>query len=161
PHQPPRRRRLGDAAAYAGGDGRPRRRGWFPQARAVDRRVGDLQRLAGGARDGLIDGVETRVQPGADVASARGSGARPDAAAADPSTSAGGAARAGAERPWREAALWLAVLGPFFFLSYGFANWVAAHRAQVGSLVFAWERRIPFIPWTIVPYWTIDAFYAA
>ena len=63
-------------------------------------------------------------------------------------------------RPWRAAAAWLAFLGPFFFLSYGFANWVSSQRADVGAVVFAWERGIPFLPWTIVPYWTIDAFYA-
>jgi hypothetical protein len=51
------------------------------------------------------------------------------------------------------------VLGPVFFLSYGFANWLASRQAQVGAVVFDWERRIPFIPWTIVPYWSIDAVY--
>ena len=30
-----------------------------------------------------------------------------------------------AGRPWRRALLWLALLGPFFFASYGFANWMA------------------------------------
>ncbi|OGL00292.1 MAG: serine/threonine protein phosphatase [Candidatus Rokubacteria bacterium RIFCSPHIGHO2_12_FULL_73_22] len=72
-----------------------------------------------------------------------------------------GATVADGPRPMKEAAGCLVVLGPFFFLSYGFANWVSAQRTDVGELVFAWERAIPFLPWTILPYWTIDAFYAA
>jgi protein-tyrosine phosphatase len=63
-------------------------------------------------------------------------------------------------RPWRRAIAWLAFLGPFFFASYGFANWLASRRAEVGAIVFGWESAIPFLPWTIVPYWSIDAFYA-
>ncbi|MCL2345139.1 MAG: phosphatase PAP2/dual specificity phosphatase family protein [Desulfobulbus sp.] len=58
--------------------------------------------------------------------------------------------------------LWLLFLGPFFFLSYGFANQQAAQTAAttgVGSVVFAWERGIPFWPWTIIPYWSIDLLY--
>jgi len=66
---------------------------------------------------------------------------------------------AGERRPWGRALAWLCLLGPFFFLSYGTANWVAAQRAEVGSVVFDWEHGIPFLPWTIVPYWSIDAFY--
>lgn len=66
----------------------------------------------------------------------------------------------GQPRPWRRALAWLAFLGPFFFLSYGLANWAAAQRAHVPSIAFAWESRIPFIAWTIVPYWCIDALYA-
>jgi len=62
---------------------------------------------------------------------------------------------------WRRATAWLCLLGPFFFASYGTANWLAAQRADVGSIVFAWEYSIPFVRWTIVPYWSIDAFYAA
>lgn len=61
----------------------------------------------------------------------------------------------------KRAALWLLFLAPFFYLSYGFANWAAAQREHVGSIVFDWERTIPFLAWTIVPYWTINAFYAA
>jgi len=64
-----------------------------------------------------------------------------------------------AGRPWKRAAAWLIVLGPFFFLSYGFANWIASQRADVPSIVFDWERAIPFWPWTIVPYWIIDLLY--
>ena len=63
-------------------------------------------------------------------------------------------------RPWAAALLWLVALGPFFFLSYGFANWVTAQRQVVPSIVFGWEHRIPFLAWTIIPYWSIDFFYA-
>lgn len=62
-------------------------------------------------------------------------------------------------RPWGRAALWLLLLGPLFFATYGYANSVAAARADVPSLAFAWERAIPFWAWTIVPYWSIDLFY--
>jgi protein-tyrosine phosphatase len=62
-------------------------------------------------------------------------------------------------RPWKRALLWLAFLGPFFFASYGFANWLASRRETVGAIVFDWERHIPFAAWTIVPYWSIDFLY--
>lgn len=61
--------------------------------------------------------------------------------------------------PWRRGLAWLLFLGPFFFLSYGFANWWTATQAVPGTVVFAWEHHIPFMPWTIVPYWTIDLLY--
>jgi protein-tyrosine phosphatase len=60
----------------------------------------------------------------------------------------------------RAAALWLAFLAPFFYLTYGVANWLASQRADVPNLAFGWERHIPFLAWTIVPYWSINAFYA-
>ena len=63
-------------------------------------------------------------------------------------------------RPWRRAALWIVFLGPFFFATYGFATWLTVQRASVGSVVFGWEHAIPFVPWTIVPYWAIDVIYA-
>jgi protein-tyrosine phosphatase/membrane-associated phospholipid phosphatase len=62
-------------------------------------------------------------------------------------------------RPWGRALGWLALLGPFFFISYGAANWLAAQRSDVGAIFFDWERAIPFLPWTILPYWSIDALY--
>jgi membrane-associated phospholipid phosphatase len=62
-------------------------------------------------------------------------------------------------RPWRRAALWLALLAPFFYVTYGSANWLASLRTDVPSIVFDWERQIPFLGWTIIPYWSINAFY--
>ncbi len=57
---------------------------------------------------------------------------------------------------------WLAFLGPFFFVSYNFANHLAAAQEPgVPSIVFAWEHHIPFLAWTIVPYWSSDLLYAA
>lgn len=64
------------------------------------------------------------------------------------------------KRPWGRAALLLALLGPFFFASYGFATWYTSRLADVPSVVFGWERGIPLWPWTIVPYWSVDLFYA-
>ena len=61
--------------------------------------------------------------------------------------------------PWKRGVAWLLVLGPFFFASYGFATWTSAQREAVAVLAYAWERSIPFLPWTIVPYWSIDLIY--
>jgi hypothetical protein len=61
---------------------------------------------------------------------------------------------------FRAAALWIASLAPFFYLTYGTANWLASLRTDVPNLAFSWERHIPFVAWTIVPYWSINAFYA-
>ena len=63
------------------------------------------------------------------------------------------------QRPWKQAALWLAFLAPFFYLSYGVANHLAAQRADVPSVVFDWEHGLPFLAWTIFPYWSINVFY--
>ena len=63
-------------------------------------------------------------------------------------------------RPWLAAAVWLAVLGPGFFLVYGWCNAFTSHRPNVGSCYFAWERRIPFVPVMIIPYMSIDLFFA-
>jgi membrane-associated phospholipid phosphatase len=63
-------------------------------------------------------------------------------------------------RLWKPAMLWLAFLGPFFFISYGFTNWWTSRLSHVDSFFFEWERHIPFWDWTILPYMSIDAFYA-
>jgi protein-tyrosine phosphatase len=62
-------------------------------------------------------------------------------------------------RPCKHAALWLLGLGLLFFSSYNAANWLASRRADVPAIVFAWESAVPYWPWTIVPYWSIDLFY--
>src|ERR687897_69326 len=59
----------------------------------------------------------------------------------------------------RRAFVWLAFLAPSFYVTYGAANAVAAWRSDVPSIVFAWEHGIPFLAWTIVPYWSINVFY--
>lgn len=63
-------------------------------------------------------------------------------------------------RPLKRALAYLAGLGAFFYASYGFANWVSGLRGDVPSIVFAWERAVPFLGWTILPYWTTNVFYA-
>lgn len=65
-------------------------------------------------------------------------------------------------RPWLNACLYLAILGPLFFLMYGGANQYAAAlpAEKVGQMAFAWEKHIPLLPWTILPYWSIDLMYA-
>ena len=65
-----------------------------------------------------------------------------------------------ADRLWPRATAWLAGCGAFFYVSYPTANWLAGLRAHVPAVVFDWERAIPFLPWTIVPYWTTNLFYA-
>jgi len=62
-------------------------------------------------------------------------------------------------RPWRRGLAWLAFLAPFFYLTYGLANYWASLRGNVGSVVFEWERSLPFWAWTIFPYWSINLFY--
>ena len=60
----------------------------------------------------------------------------------------------------RYAALCLLLLGVVFYASYGFANWLSAQRAPLPEIAFAWEQHIPFWAWTIVPYWSLNLFYA-
>ena len=65
-----------------------------------------------------------------------------------------------ASRPLKQAVMTLAALGAFFYASYGFTNWLASTRENIPSVVFAWETAVPFLAWTIVPYWSTNLFYA-
>ena len=62
---------------------------------------------------------------------------------------------------WKRGAIWQALLGPFFFLSYGWVNYYTSGRSDVGVIVDAWEHQLPFVPWLMLPYMSIDAFYGA
>lgn len=60
---------------------------------------------------------------------------------------------------WHRGALWLGFLGPFSFLSYGFANWIASQHVRVPGIVFDWEQKIPFIAWMVVPYFSLHLLF--
>lgn len=61
--------------------------------------------------------------------------------------------------PWGRALGWVLFLAPFFFLTYNFANDFASRLGYVPSLGFSWERHLPFLAWSIVPYWSSDLLY--
>jgi protein-tyrosine phosphatase/membrane-associated phospholipid phosphatase len=62
---------------------------------------------------------------------------------------------------WRAAAA-SASLSVLFLVVYGFCGWYTAQRAAtVGTWRYDWERHIPFLPWFIVPYMSIDLFFVA
>ncbi len=65
------------------------------------------------------------------------------------------------QRPYGRAIAWLVGLGVFFFVSYNAANDYAASLDWVPTIGFEWERHLPFLSWTIVPYWSSDLLYAA
>jgi predicted protein tyrosine phosphatase/membrane-associated phospholipid phosphatase len=50
-------------------------------------------------------------------------------------------------------------LSVLFLAIYGWTNWFTAQRANVGTIFFEWERHLPFVPWFIVPYMSIDLFF--
>src|SRR4029453_1738023 len=52
-------------------------------------------------------------------------------------------------------------LSLLFLLFYGACLWVTARRGDVGVFYFTWERAIPFVPFMILPYMSIDLFFVA
>ena len=65
-------------------------------------------------------------------------------------------------RPKFAKALTISVaLSIFFLIVYGGCNWITARRANVGTFYFEWERAIPFLPFFILPYMSIDLFFVA
>lgn len=52
-------------------------------------------------------------------------------------------------------------LSLLFMVVYGGCNWINAQRSDVGSWYYPWEHFIPFVPVMIVPYMSIDLFFAA
>lgn len=52
-------------------------------------------------------------------------------------------------------------LSVLFLVVYSGCNWITEQRSHVGSFYFQWERGIPFIPFMILPYMSIDLFFIA
>ena len=52
-----------------------------------------------------------------------------------------------------------ALLSFLWLIVYGTTNWLSSIRQNVGTLYFEWERHIPFVPWMIIPYMSIDLFF--
>ena len=52
-------------------------------------------------------------------------------------------------------------LSILFLVVYSGCNWITSHRGDVGIFYFEWERRIPFVPFLILPYMSIDLFFVA
>ena len=50
-------------------------------------------------------------------------------------------------------------LSVLFLVVYGGCNWITARSGNVGTFYFEWERRIPFVPFFILPYLSIDLFF--
>ena len=62
---------------------------------------------------------------------------------------------------WRYCLLCLLGMGVVFYSTYGGANYLAGLRDNVPEIFWPWERHMPFWAWSIVPYWTLNLFYAA
>ena len=54
-----------------------------------------------------------------------------------------------------------AALSILFLVVYGGCLWITLRRHDVGVFYFEWERAIPFLPWMILPYLSIDLFFLA
>jgi hypothetical protein len=52
-------------------------------------------------------------------------------------------------------------LSLLFLVVYGGCIWITALRDDIGSFYFQWERVIPFVPFMILPYLSIDFFFVA
>src|SRR5213082_2356725 len=52
-------------------------------------------------------------------------------------------------------------LSVLFLVVYSGCNWITGQRGHVGSFYFQWERAIPFVPFMILPYMSIDLFFIA
>ncbi len=65
------------------------------------------------------------------------------------------------EVSFARSAAWTLFIVPFFFLVYGLCNWYTAQRPAVGTFAWDWEQGIPFVPSMMLPYLSMNLFYAA
>lgn len=54
---------------------------------------------------------------------------------------------------------WLAACSAAFGVIYVGCIEITRRRTDVGTWYADWELQIPFVPWMIVPYWSIDLFF--
>jgi membrane-associated phospholipid phosphatase len=52
-------------------------------------------------------------------------------------------------------------LSLLFLMVYGGCLWITSRRHDVRVFYFAWERAIPFVPFMVLPYLSIDLFFVA
>src|SRR5262249_20851921 len=50
-------------------------------------------------------------------------------------------------------------LSILFLVVYSGTNWITSLRSDVRTWYFEWERWIPFVPWMVIPYMSIDLFF--
>jgi len=67
----------------------------------------------------------------------------------------------GTGRSTRKALLASVGLSILFLVVYSGCNWITARRPGVGTFYFEWEQWIPFVPFMILPYMSIDLFFVA
>jgi membrane-associated phospholipid phosphatase len=60
-----------------------------------------------------------------------------------------------------KALVFSAGLSILFLVLYSGCNWITSRRGNAGTFYFEWERRIPFVPFMILPYMSIDLFFVA
>src|SRR5262249_26306731 len=53
------------------------------------------------------------------------------------------------------------ILSAIFVVVYGTTNWLATRRTDLETCHFDWELSLPFVPWLIIPYMSIDLFFLA
>ena len=64
-----------------------------------------------------------------------------------------------ADHPWREAMVWMLLLGFFFISGYSITNrWAATHQDAV-SFHMPWDVQIPFVGWMILPYLSLNLIF--
>lgn len=68
----------------------------------------------------------------------------------------------GSKRPrWKRSTLTAFTLSLLFLVIYNSTNWITSQRVGVGTWYYEWERFLPFVPWMIIPYMSIDIFFVA
>ena len=66
------------------------------------------------------------------------------------------------DKPSRSTAAWTAAsLSLLFVIVYKSTNWLASQHSDLSAWYYEWESYIPFVPWTVIPYMSIDLLFIA